>query len=111
MGQKVHPHGYRLGITTDHRARWFADSSREGQRYSDYVQEDVKIRKLISDQLERAGIAKVEIERTRDRVRIDLHTARPGIVIGRRGAEARSEERRVGQHGRALISPAPEKRK
>ena len=88
MGQKVHPHGYRLGITTDHRARWFADSSREGQRYSDYVQEDVKIRKLISDQLERAGIAKVEIERTRDRVRIDLHTARPGIVIGRRGAEA-----------------------
>src|SRR5699024_8333927 len=53
-----------------------------------YVQEDVKIRKLISDQLERAGIAKVEIERTRDRVRIDLHTARPGIVIGRRGAEA-----------------------
>src|SRR5699024_9144726 len=49
---------------------------------------DVKIRKLISDQLERAGIAKVESERTRDRVRIDLHTARPGIVIGRRGAEA-----------------------
>lgn len=88
MGQKVHPHGYRLGITTDHRARWFADSSTEGQRYSDYVREDVKIRELISNELERAGIAKVEIERTRDRVRIDLHTARPGIVIGRRGAEA-----------------------
>jgi len=88
MGQKVHPHGYRLGITTDHRARWFADSSREGQRYSDYVHEDVKIRDLITRELERAGISKVEIERTRDRVRIDLHTARPGIVIGRRGAEA-----------------------
>src|SRR5699024_5097811 len=78
MGQKVHPIGYRLGITTDHRARWFADSSKEGQRYSDYVQEDVKIRELIARELERAGIATVEIERTRDRVRIDLHTARPG---------------------------------
>ncbi|HLS01525.1 MAG TPA: 30S ribosomal protein S3 [Beutenbergiaceae bacterium] len=88
MGQKVHPLGYRLGITTDHRARWFADSTQEGQRYSDYVHEDVKIRNLIAEQLERAGISKVEIERTRDRVRIDLHTARPGIVIGRRGAEA-----------------------
>ncbi|MPV50941.1 MULTISPECIES: 30S ribosomal protein S3 [unclassified Pseudactinotalea] len=88
MGQKVHPHGYRLGITTDHRTRWFADSTKEGQRYSDYVNEDVQIRKLMATGLERAGISKVEIERTRDRVRVDLHTARPGIVIGRRGAEA-----------------------
>jgi small subunit ribosomal protein S3 len=88
MGQKVNPHGYRLGITTDHRTRWFADSTKAGQRYRDYVNEDVKIRKLMSTGLERAGIARVEIERTRDRVRIDLHTARPGIVIGRRGAEA-----------------------
>ncbi|WP_420112317.1 30S ribosomal protein S3 [Pseudactinotalea sp.] len=88
MGQKVNPHGYRLGITTDHRTRWFADSTKAGQRYRDYVNEDVQIRKLMATGLERAGIAKVEIERTRDRVRIDLHTARPGIVIGRRGAEA-----------------------
>lgn len=88
MGQKVNPHGYRLGITTDHRTRWFADSTKAGQRYRDYVNEDVQIRKLLATGLERAGIAKVEIERTRDRVRIDLHTARPGIVIGRRGAEA-----------------------
>jgi len=88
MGQKVNPHGYRLGITTDHRTRWFADSTKVGQRYRDYVNEDVQIRKLMATGLERAGIAKVEIERTRDRVRIDLHTARPGIVIGRRGAEA-----------------------
>lgn len=88
MGQKVHPHGYRLGITTDHRSRWFADSTKPGQRYRDYVREDVQIRKLMSTGLERAGIAKVEIERTRDRVRVDIHTARPGIVIGRRGAEA-----------------------
>jgi small subunit ribosomal protein S3 len=88
VGQKVHPHGYRLGITTDHRSRWFADSTKPGQRYRDYVREDVAIRKLMSEGLERAGIAKVEIERTRDRVRVDIHTARPGIVIGRRGAEA-----------------------
>ena len=88
MGQKVNPHGFRLGITTDHKSRWFADSTKEGQRYRDYVKEDVAIRRLMSSGMERAGISKVEIERTRDRVRVDIHTARPGIVIGRRGAEA-----------------------
>ncbi|GAA1632835.1 30S ribosomal protein S3 [Georgenia ruanii] len=88
MGQKVNPTGFRLGITTDHRSRWFADSTKAGQRYRDYVREDVAIRRLMSAGLERAGISKVDIERTRDRVRVDLHTARPGIVIGRRGAEA-----------------------
>ncbi|GAA4417951.1 30S ribosomal protein S3 [Georgenia halophila] len=88
MGQKVNPTGFRLGITTDHRSRWFADSTKGGQRYRDYVREDVAIRRLMSAGLERAGISKVDIERTRDRVRVDLHTARPGIVIGRRGSEA-----------------------
>ncbi len=88
MGQKVNPNGFRLGITTDHKSRWFADSTKEGQRYRDYVKEDVEIRRLMEKGMERAGIAKVEIERTRDRVRVDIHTARPGIVIGRRGAEA-----------------------
>ncbi|MFT4186187.1 MAG: 30S ribosomal protein S3 [Micrococcaceae bacterium] len=88
MGQKVNPNGFRLGITTDHVSRWFADSNKPGQRYSDFVKEDVQIREMIEKRLERAGISKVQIERTRDRVRIDIHTARPGIVIGRRGAEA-----------------------
>jgi small subunit ribosomal protein S3 len=88
VGQKVNPNGFRLGITTDFASRWFADSSKPGQRYRDYVDEDVKIRKLMSTGMERAGISKVEIERTRERVRVDIHTARPGIVIGRRGAEA-----------------------
>ncbi len=88
MGQKINPNGFRLGITTEHRSRWFADSTKAGQRYSDYVKEDVAIRRLMSTGMERAGISKVEIERTRDRVRVDIHTARPGIVIGRRGAEA-----------------------
>jgi len=83
MGQKINPHGFRLGITTDWKSRWYAD-----KQYADYVKEDVAIRKLLSTGLERAGIADVEIERTRDRVRVDIHTARPGIVIGRRGTEA-----------------------
>ena len=83
MGQKVNPHGFRLGISTDHKSRWYAD-----KLYRDYVGEDVKIRRLLGKGMERAGISRVEIERTRDRVRVDIHTARPGIVIGRRGAEA-----------------------
>ena len=83
MGQKVNPHGFRLGISTDHKSRWYAD-----KLYKDYVGEDVKIRRLLSKGMERAGISRVEIERTMDRVRVDIHTARPGIVIGRRGAEA-----------------------
>src|SRR5438128_5677954 len=83
MGQKINPNGFRLGISTDHKGRWYAD-----KLYRSYVGEDVAIRKLLSKGMERAGISKVEIERTRDRVRVDIHTARPGIVIGRRGAEA-----------------------
>jgi small subunit ribosomal protein S3 len=83
MGQKVNPHGFRLGITTDFKSRWYAD-----KLYKDYVKEDVAIRRMMTKGMERAGISKVEIERTRDRVRVDIHTARPGIVIGRRGAEA-----------------------
>ncbi|MEU3189900.1 30S ribosomal protein S3 [Streptomyces sp. NPDC006992] len=83
MGQKVNPHGFRLGVTTDFKSRWYAD-----KLYKDYVKEDVSIRRMLTQGMERAGISKVEIERTRDRVRVDVHTARPGIVIGRRGAEA-----------------------
>jgi small subunit ribosomal protein S3 len=83
VGQKVNPHGFRLGITTDFKSRWYAD-----KLYKDYVAEDVAIRRMLQRGMERAGISKVEIERTMDRVRVDIHTARPGIVIGRRGAEA-----------------------
>jgi small subunit ribosomal protein S3 len=83
VGQKVNPHGFRLGITTEWKSRWYAD-----KLYKDYVKEDVAIRKMMSKGMERAGISRVDIERTRDRVRVDIHTARPGIVIGRRGAEA-----------------------
>ena len=88
MGQKVNPYGFRLGITTDHRSRWFTDSTKKGQRYSDYVTEDIKVRAMLTERLDRAGVARIEIERTRDRVRVDIHTARPGLVIGRRGEQA-----------------------
>jgi small subunit ribosomal protein S3 len=88
MGQKVNPYGFRLGITTDHRSRWFADSTKLGQRYKDYVAEDIRIRLLLTERLDRAGVSHIEIKRTRDRVEINIHTARPGLVIGRRGQEA-----------------------
>ena len=83
MGQKVNPYGFRLGVTTDWKSRWFND-----REYKEQVVEDWKIRDYLTKQLERAAVSRVEVERTRDRLRIDLHTARPGIVIGRRGAEA-----------------------
>ena len=83
MGQKIHPYGFRLGIIKDHKSRWFADKD-----YADYVIEDDRIRTYIRERVRHAGVSGIEIERTRDRVTIDVHTARPGIVIGRRGAEA-----------------------
>jgi small subunit ribosomal protein S3 len=83
MGQKVNPHGFRLGITTDHKTRWYSD-----KEYSQLLAEDVKIRRFLYKSLERAGISSVELERRSGRVRIFLHAARPGIVIGRNGESA-----------------------
>ena len=83
MGQKVNPYGFRLGITTDWKSRWFED-----RNYKELVIEDWKIRDYLTRELETAAVSRIEVERTRDRVRVDIHTARPGIVIGRRGAEA-----------------------
>jgi small subunit ribosomal protein S3 len=89
MGQKVNPYGFRLGIVTDWKSRWFAD-----REYTEYLTEDWKIRAYIMGLLPQAAISRIEIERTRDRLRVDVHTARPGIVIGRRGAQA--DELRAG---------------
>ncbi|MBW3644168.1 MAG: 30S ribosomal protein S3 [Actinobacteria bacterium] len=83
MGQKVNPYGFRLGVTTDWKSRWFSD-----REYTDYLIEDWRIRDYLMTQLPHAAISRVEVERTRDRLRVDVHTARPGIVIGRRGSEA-----------------------
>ena len=83
MGQKVNPYGFRLGITNDWKSRWYADKD-----YQDYIIEDWEIRNFLQTELPHAAISRIEVERTRDRLRVDVHTARPGIVIGRRGAEA-----------------------
>jgi small subunit ribosomal protein S3 len=84
MGQKIHPYGFRLGITTDWKSRWIADR----QEYRDFLFEDHTIRKYLMDQLPNAAISRIEVERTGDKLQIDVHTARPGIVIGRKGSEA-----------------------
>ena len=83
MGQKVNPYGFRLGITTDWKSRWYAD-----KEYQDYIIEDWQIRNYLMTELPHAAISRIEVERTRERLRVDVHTARPGIVIGRRGSEA-----------------------
>ncbi len=83
MGQKINPYGFRLGVTTDWKSRWFSERD-----YKEYLTEDWKIRRALMTKLESAAVSRIEIERTRDKVRIDIHTARPGIVIGRRGAQA-----------------------
>jgi small subunit ribosomal protein S3 len=83
MGQKVNPYGFRLGVTTDWKSRWFSD-----KEYKDYLIEDWKIRDYIMRTLPTAAISRIEVERTRDKLRVDVHTARPGIVIGKRGQQA-----------------------
>ena len=82
MGQKVHPYGFRLGVIYDWKSRWFANRD-----YADLLQEDLSIRHYIKQHLRRAAVSRVEIERTTKRIKVDIFTARPGIVIGRRGAE------------------------
>ena len=82
MGQKVHPTGFRLGVIKTWDSKWFATKD-----YAKLVQEDHMIRKYIKDRLFHAGIARVEIERAANKAKIRIHTARPGIVIGKKGAE------------------------
>ncbi len=82
MGQKVNPIGLRLGIVKTWDSRWYA-----GKKYADYILEDHKIRKFFKDKMFHAGISKIEIERSSKRVRLRIFTSRPGIVIGKKGAE------------------------
>ncbi len=82
MGQKVHPKGFRLGVIRSWDSNWYAD-----KEYSDLLHEDVKVRKMVKERFYTAGISKVEIQRTGNRVRVTIHTAKPGIVIGRGGTE------------------------
>jgi small subunit ribosomal protein S3 len=82
MGQKVHPYGFRLGYTKTWRSRWFAK-----QGYADLLHEDLKLKKALHDRLKAAGISSVEVDRPGNKLRITIRTARPGIIIGRKGAE------------------------
>ena len=82
MGQKVHPIGYRLGYIKTWNSRWFAEKD-----YAKLLHEDLKIRKMVKAKLAHAGVSKVEIERSGNQAKINIHTARPGIIIGRKGAE------------------------
>ena len=83
MGQKVHPHGLRVGVIKDWDSKWYADK----KNFGDNLVEDYKIRKYLKKSLFSAGIAKIEIERNDNKVRIHIHTAKPGVVIGKGGAE------------------------
>ena len=90
MGQKVNPHGLRVGIIKDWDSRWYAEAD-----FADYLVEDNKIRKFVKNKLYSAGISKVEIERSSDRVKLIIHTAKPGVVIGRGGSAIESLKKEI----------------
>jgi small subunit ribosomal protein S3 len=108
LGRKVHPVGFRLGVNKDWRARWFA----EGGEYVDLLREDLELRQLILGEMARAGISRIDIERFPKQVSITVHTARPGIVIGRKGASVnllRSQVEEVtGKKARIEVVEVPE---
>jgi small subunit ribosomal protein S3 len=82
MGQKVHPHGFRLGFNKTWRSRWFADKD-----YAKLLHEDLKLRDTLKARFSHAGVSKIEIERAANKLKIDIYTSRPGIIIGRKGTE------------------------
>lgn len=90
MGQKVNPIGFRLGIYRDWDSRWFA-----GKEYPNFVFEDYQIRKFLKKRLVQAGVSRIEIERAANKARIKLHTARPGLVIGKKGVEIENVKREL----------------
>ena len=83
MGQKVNPHGLRVGVIKDWDSKWYAD----GADFADYLVEDYNIRKFLKKKLYAAGVSKIEIERASDRVKVIIYTAKPGVVIGKGGNE------------------------
>ena len=90
MGQKVNPHGLRVGVIKDWDSKWYADAE-----FSDYLVEDYNIRKFLKKKLYSAGVSKIEIERASDRVKVIIYTAKPGVVIGKGGAESAKIEKQL----------------
>jgi small subunit ribosomal protein S3 len=93
MGQKTHPRGFRLGITDTWDSRWFASS----KDYADLLQQDLKIRSFLTKRLHHAGVPRIEIERAASKVKVNIYTARPGIVIGKKGVEIEKLKREIQQ--------------
>ena len=91
MGQKVNPHGLRVGIIKDWDAKWYASK----KDFADNLVEDVKLREMLKKKLYHAGISKIEIERAANRIRVNIHTAKPGIVIGKGGTGADSLKKEI----------------
>jgi small subunit ribosomal protein S3 len=83
MGQKVHPTGFRLGIATDWTSKWYADSG----QFADFLAEDMKIREFLKKKLSQAGVSRIQISRPAKAVSVTIHTARPGIIIGKKGED------------------------
>jgi len=107
LGQKVHPVGFRLGINRSWDSRWFA-----GREYSSFVLEDYNIRKFLKKRVFQAGVSRIEIERAANKVRVRLHAARPGIIIGKKGSEIERLKRDLEREiGREVILDIQEVRK
>jgi small subunit ribosomal protein S3 len=104
MGQKINPIGFRLGITKEHKSRWYADT----KRYPELLQEDRHVRKYVEKTLSNAGISDIRIERKADQIDLAIHTARPGVVVGRGGAGI--ESLRVGLQEALYIAQQLERR-
>ena len=90
MGQKVHPHGFRLGFIHDWDSRWYVPKG-----YADLLHEDIRIRRTVKARFMHAGVSKIEIERAAKRAKVTIHTARPGIIIGKKGSEIESLRRQL----------------
>ena len=83
MGQKVHPIGFRLGITKEHTSHWYAEKS----KYTENLLKDIEVKEHLFSKLSHASVSRIEIERTADNARVLIHTARPGVVIGKKGED------------------------
>ncbi len=103
MGQKINPIGFRLGINRTWDSRWFADNAEYGQ----LLHEDLKIRAFVMEELKQAGIAKVVIERPHKKCRVTIHSARPGLIIGKKGADIEKLRKKTRACGTAVSVAIP----
>ena len=99
MGQKVHPVGIRLGISTDWNSKWYAST----KDYPDLLNADIKVREFLRKKLASANVSRIQIERPTRALLVTIHTARPGVVIGKKGADIESLRMQVAKIGRAHV--------